>query len=173
MTSVIVLVAVTVPFSLALFGPHRQHRHHSTTMTVLTAVVVALVTTPIVLALFGRKIRRGQGMFAAPMVGGLQRADRRAANRAIRRGRPSTDPTLAAVERATAQQTIAQGRAGLVVFGIGGSGSFVEGLIHHGLAARVFYLAGAVMFGCFAVGQVWMLRVARRYLAVSESASAE
>lgn len=174
MASIVAVVAVTVPIWLALFGGNRQqHHHHSTTVTVLIAVIASLVGIVVVLAMLRFAIRRSQAMFVAPMVGGLPRADRRTANKAIRRGRPSADRTLAAVERATAQQTITQGRASFVVFAVGCGGALVEGLIHHGPVARIFYLAGAVMFVCFAIGQVWLLRAARRYLAVSTAASGE
>ncbi len=52
-----------------------------------------------------------------------------------------------------------------MVFVTGLAGAFIEALVQHRLAARIYFGAGAILFSTALVLQLWTVRGARRYLA--------
>jgi hypothetical protein len=146
-------------------GRHRSARHHDGSRIGLVIAVCVLIAMLAGLAVMARKLWRNQGMFAAPLIAGLKRKDRRTVSRAVRRGQPSTDPTLAAVERALAQRTVRQARWATVVFVVAIGGEGIQAVVREHAAARIFFGSAAVLFAAILVLHLRTLRGARRYLA--------
>jgi hypothetical protein len=145
----------------------RRHspRHHDGILGVAVVAVCVLVAMLAALLVLRRKLSRNQGMFAAPLIVGLRWKDRRAVTRAVRRGRPSSDPTLAAVEMALAQRTVSQARRTMVVFVVAMAGEGILAVLNEHAAARIFYGSGVLLFAGLLVTHQGVLRGARRYLA--------
>ncbi|HEV2887360.1 MAG TPA: hypothetical protein VGX49_10645 [Jatrophihabitans sp.] len=151
--------------SLLIGGPHHSARHHDGSRTGLVVAVCVLVAMLAGLAVMARKLWRSQGMFAAPLIAGLEGKDRRAVSRAVRRGQPSSDPTLAAVERALAQRTVSQARRTTLVLGAGMAGEGILAVVREQADARIFFGASAVLFAALLALHLRTLHGARRYLA--------
>jgi hypothetical protein len=117
-----------------------------------------------VLVLIVRKMRRNEGMFAAPLVGGLRFKQRRTVAWGVRHGTPSSDPTLAAVERYTAERIVKYYRRSLAFFVVAAAPLSIMAVVTETSIGRVIFASGAAMFVVIIVMQVWTIRGARRYL---------
>jgi hypothetical protein len=164
MGAVAVVVAVAVPLLNPLIEgrPKRVH-HHGSVAGIVVPVVIILIALA-VLFVIGRKTWRNQGMFAAPLIGGLKWRDRRRAVRAVRRGAPSADPHLAEVERVTAERTVRQARLSTVSFLVLLAVEVVEAITQDRTGARIFFSASAVFFLAMFGLLLYTVRGARRYL---------
>ncbi len=171
MSFVVVVVAVVVPVVETRHHPRNTHEHHSVA-TIVTATVAlsAVALLLLVAAGFGVRylVRHRDSTFAAPIVAGLPRRQRRAVGRNVRRGTPSDDPLMASVERETALRTVSQARYSMMVLGWLFIATAFDAVVQHG-GARVFFGVFDVFLIALALGY-WLdsLPKARRYLEAAE-----
>jgi hypothetical protein len=144
--------------------PTRHRHHHVPLAGLIVGAVIILLCIGLTIWLV-RKMWRGTGHFAAPLTIGLPRRQRREVNRAIRRGRPSNDPALAAVERETAERLVRQFKAGALLFGGFIVLEAVEAVTASRPSAKAFFAAATLLFAALFVLQLWLVLGARRYLA--------
>jgi Trk-type K+ transport system membrane component len=122
MTFVVIVVAIAVPLVERVgFSRHRRsvpHHHVNAAVVVIVPIVILMIAVGVGFVVLRRMMRNPEGRFAAPIAAGLPRSERRVVGRDIRRGTPSDDPTLAAVERETAARTISRVRFAGAIFGV-------------------------------------------------------
>jgi hypothetical protein len=164
MGSLVVAVAIGVPLLNPLIDGRPKREHHHSGVGGLVAAIAIILVGLAVLFVIGRKTWRNQGRFAAPLIGGLKRRDRRRATRAIRRGEPSADPVLAEVERMTAERTVQQAGFSSLIFIVFVLLELVEALTQSRTGARVFFGVSALFFLVMFGFLLHTVRGARRYL---------
>jgi hypothetical protein len=84
--------------------------------------------------------------------------------RTIRHGTPSSDPTLAEVERFTAERIVKYYLRSLAFLVVAAVLLSIVAVVTETLIGRVFFASGAAVFVVIIVLQVWTVRGARRYL---------
>jgi MFS family permease len=166
-------VGLSVAVGSWLLGPilngkpgHRVSHHHTgaSIALVLAIDVVIIAVCVAVLVLIVRKMWRNEGMFTAPLIGGLKFKQRRTVTWAVRHGTPSSDPTLAAVERFTAERIVKYYLRSLALFVVAVVLLSIGSVATETSIGRVFFASGAAMFVVIIVLQMWTVRGVRRYL---------
>jgi hypothetical protein len=161
--------AVGTQLVVLALGQDRQpvrDRHGGDALIAIVGPIAIVLAVVLVLAVVAHRTWRGKGMFAAPLALGIPRAQRRQANRAVREGVPSQDPTLAAVELDTAQRSARYGPRAVAMFGVCVALDLAVALLLGSTAAeRALYLGSAVLFAVVLIKQRRVTRIARRYLA--------
>ena len=114
-----IVIAVLATAFLQPFLFLDDRRHHSFVCVLVGAVVGALVAAAILAVGLRRQRRRGgQGWLSAPLTAGSSWRARRAVGRAVRRGRPSSDPVMRAAEEDCASRLIRERRRTLILFAV-------------------------------------------------------
>ena len=167
-----ILIALVTGAVLSGRHSHRSRQHHHASWPAIALILLILLILLVPVGLLYRRMWRGQGIFAPPLAGGLSWSQRRAVGKAVRRGVPSSDPLQAEAERRMSRQLVRYrwqyAAIWLAMIVLGG----LQALLGHpawrhwafGIACAVFVIVGLL--------QVRVYGQARRYLALSDAASA-
>ena len=160
-------VTAGVLAGLVMSMVHHRHgvRHHTSAAGLAAGLAATTLTIAASLGFLYWLVKRGRGLFQAPLTLGLPYRDRRVVMKAVRRGTPPSEPTLRAVGLRMADRIVRYQKQTLTLYAVLALSQLANALIpgRPGWLRGLSVVAAVLLLGGL-LAQRWINAGARRYI---------